>query len=46
MSTEVGHFSDMPGRAANVPYWDEIGLNADITSITYLAGFSRARRWP
>jgi hypothetical protein len=24
------HFCDMPGRTANVRYWGEIGLNADI----------------
>jgi hypothetical protein len=24
------HFCDMPGRMANVRYWGEIGLNADI----------------
>jgi hypothetical protein len=24
------HFSDMPGRTANVRYWGSIGLNADI----------------
>jgi hypothetical protein len=26
----LGHFCDMPGRTANVRYWGEIGLNADI----------------
>jgi hypothetical protein len=24
------HFCDLPGRTANVRYWGEIGLNADI----------------
>jgi hypothetical protein len=32
------HFCDMPGRTANVRYWGEIGLNADIG---FRAGFDR-----
>jgi hypothetical protein len=31
------HFCDMPGRTANVRYWGEIGLNADIG---FWAGFA------
>ena len=30
MNVGSWHFCDMPGRAANVRYWGEIGLNVDI----------------
>jgi hypothetical protein len=39
-------FCDMPGRAANVRYWGEIGLNADIglwVGFWTLTGLATAR---